>query len=90
MTLNAYDSARLDELSLRVLDLAALIRHMSHRSREYGIADFALHDKKALEWIANLERWGRKSAADLEMRVIDARASQRALARQDQPGLPPG
>jgi hypothetical protein len=36
-----------------------------------------------LEWIANLERWARKSAADLELRVIEAQASQRALSRRD-------
>jgi hypothetical protein len=90
MTLNAYDATMLDQFALRMLDLAAVIRQMSQRSREYGIDDFALHDKKALEWIANLERWTRRSAADLEMRVIEARASRRAEAWHDATGLPPG
>jgi hypothetical protein len=83
MTLNPYDFAMLDRFALRLLDLAATVRQMSRRSREYGIDDFALHDKKALEWIANLERWARKSAADLELRAIEAQASERALSRRD-------
>jgi hypothetical protein len=78
MTLNPYDPAKLDSFALRLLDLAAMMRRMAERSREYGIDDFALHDKKALEWVAHLERWGRKAAADLEMRVIESRADQRA------------
>jgi hypothetical protein len=89
MTLNPYDASMLDQFALRLLDLAAVMRDMSRRSREQGIDDFALHDKKALEWIANLERWSRRSAADLEMRVIEARASQRAMSRHETTGLPP-
>jgi len=83
MTLNAYDAAMLDQFALRLLDLAAVVRQMSQRSREYGIDGVGLHDKKALEWITNLERWARKSAADLEVRVLEARASQRALSRRE-------
>ena len=83
MTLNPYDPTMLDVFSLRLLDLAATIRQMAQRSRECAVDDFALHDKKALEWIANLERWARKAAADLEMRVIESRASQRASSHHD-------
>jgi hypothetical protein len=78
MTLEPYDPEMLDEFSLRLLDLACLIREMSRRSREEPVEGFALHDKKAREWIGNLERWARRSRADLEMKVIDAQASQRA------------
>ncbi len=45
--------------------------------------DFALHDKKAREWYAGLERWVRKSQAELEMKILDARAGQRARSMSD-------
>jgi hypothetical protein len=83
MTLNPYDPTMLDQFALRLLDLAAEIRQMAQRSREYAIDDFALHDKKSLEWIANLERWVRKAATDLEMRVIESRASHRAMSHRE-------
>jgi hypothetical protein len=80
MTLKPYDPQMLDEFALLMLDLAAMMRQMAQRTRQYGIKDFALHDKKAREWIGNLERWARKSLADVEMKIIEARASQRALS----------
>lgn len=83
MTLNAYDPVMLDQFALRLLDLAAMVRQMSQRSREYGIEGVGLHDKKALEWITNLERWARKSTTDLDIRVLEARAGQRALSQHD-------
>jgi hypothetical protein len=83
MTLKPYDAQMLDDLTLRLLDLAALLRRMSLRSRENRIDDLAIHDKKAREWIGNLERWARKSLADVEMRILEARASQRALSQPE-------
>jgi hypothetical protein len=83
MTLKPYDAQMLDDLALRVLDLAALLRRMAVRSREHRIQDLAIHDKKAREWIGNLERWARKSLADVEMRILEARAGQRALSQPE-------
>jgi hypothetical protein len=83
MTLKPYDAQMLDDLTLRLLDLAALLRRMATRSRENRINDLAIHDKKAREWIGNLERWARKSLADVEMRILEARASQRALSQPE-------
>ena len=79
MTLQPYTPEKLDLLALRLLDLAAMMRQMSNESREYQIEDLALHDKKAHEWCSNLERWAHKARAELQMKVIDARASRRAL-----------
>ena len=81
MTLTPYDPKMLDLFTLRLLDLTAAARQMAQRSREHGIDDFALHDKKALEWIANLEHWTRKAAADLEVQILESRARQRATSR---------
>jgi hypothetical protein len=81
MTRNPYDPPKLDQVALRLLDLAATIRQMALRAREFPVQGFALHDKKASEWVAKLERWAQKSAAELEMRILEARAQQRALER---------
>ncbi len=80
MTLQPYSPEMLDRMALELLDLAAILRKMSERSREHQIEDFTLHDKKAREWIVNIGRWARKAQAELEMRVLEARATQRALA----------
>ena len=83
MTLKPYDPQMLDQFALEFLDLAAVMREMANRSREYGIEDFALHDKKAKEWLDGLARWVRKSQAELELRVLDARANRRAMSLSD-------
>ena len=80
MTLKPYDPQMLDQFALRLLDLAAVVREMAQRSREYQIDDFALHDKKVHEWCSNMERWVRKSQAELEMKIIEARARKRVTS----------
>jgi len=80
MTLQTYDPQKLDQFALRLLDLASIVRQMAAQSREYGIADLALHDKKALEWCANLEQWARKTQVDLEVRILQDKASRRGQA----------
>jgi hypothetical protein len=80
MTLQTYNPQELDQFALRLLDVAAVVRQMAHNSREYGIADLALHDKKALEWCVNLERWTRRVQADLEVRILQDKAEQRGRA----------
>ncbi|MFH1922395.1 MAG: hypothetical protein ABIP48_21240 [Planctomycetota bacterium] len=83
MTLKPYDPDMLDQFALRLLDLATVMREMANRSREWRLDDFALHDKKAREWYDNLERWVRRSQSELEMKIIEARARQRASAASD-------
>ena len=83
MTLKPYDPEMLDQFALEILDLAAIVREMAIRSREYEIRDFALHDKKAKEWMDGLARWVRKSQAELDLKVLDARANRRAMSLQD-------
>ncbi len=80
MTLIPYQPEKLDQFALRLLDLAAGLRAMALRSQEYEIADFALHDKKAAEWCGKLEQWIHKSQAELDMRIIEARAARRAMS----------
>jgi len=80
MTLKPYDPEMLDGLALRLLDLASAVREMANRCREYQIEDFALHDKKAGQWCGQMERWVRKSQAELEMKILEARAGRRAAS----------
>jgi hypothetical protein len=80
MTLQTYDPTQVDQFALRVLDLAAILRQMANRSREHGVTDFALHDKKALEWCAKLEQWAHKTQADLEVRILQDKAERRGRA----------
>jgi hypothetical protein len=87
MTLQPYNPDKLDQLALRLLDQAAAIREMANVCREHQIGDFALHDKKASEWCDLLERWTSKARTELQMKVIDVRATHRAeaIARRQQP-----
>jgi hypothetical protein len=80
MTLQTYDPQKVDQFALRLLDLAATVRQMANRSREHGIADLVLHDKKALEWCLKLEQWANKTQADLEVRILQDKADRRGRA----------
>ncbi len=80
MTLEPYDPQRLDQFTLRVLDLCVRLRKLAQRSREEQITHLPLHDKKALEWIDKLEEWAHKAEADLELTVLKNRGARRADA----------
>jgi hypothetical protein len=80
MTLQRYSPERLDQFALRLLDLAAMLRGMAGSSRENGIADLAVHDRKAEEWCAKLEDWLHKAQTHLEIRIRQARAKRRAIS----------
>lgn len=86
MTLEPYDPRKLDDFALKLLDLSAALRRMACRSREHGLDELALHDKKAREWSGQLARWVRRAEADLEMRIAEVRAERQAqsLAVWDQ------
>jgi len=80
MTLKPYNADMLDQFALRLLDLAAMMREMGNRSREYQTENLTIHDKKAREWCDNLERWARKAQAELDLQTIEARARRRATS----------
>ena len=80
MTLQHYQPDQLDQLALRLLDSCGALRRLAERSREQEIDDFKLNDKKALEWLTNLEVWVKRSEDDLEMQIIKNRGAK--MARQ--------
>ena len=78
MTLQAYSPEQLDELALRMLDVCAQLRGAARICREEGLPAVELHDRKALEWLENLEKWAYSTDAELHRRVQLARATRRA------------
>jgi hypothetical protein len=78
MTLVVYDADRLDKTALRILDVAAKIRQIAVVLREEPDVDLAIHDKKATEWLAQLENWAEDSTAKLQMSLIKRRGAKRA------------
>jgi hypothetical protein len=84
MTLEAYEPGELDSLALRLLDVAAAVRRLAMRCRDEKLKSVTLNDRKALEWIGNIEAWASKAEADLELVVLKQRGAKRAqeLARR--------
>ncbi len=77
MTLQPYGPKKLDQFALQLLDVAAMVREMANSSREHGIGDLALHDKKAQEWCARLNDWTHKAQAELDVKIRQNRARRR-------------
>jgi hypothetical protein len=80
MTLEPYDADRFDQAALRILDIAASFRQMAVALRREPDLEFSMHDKKAAEWLAHLERWATESQAKLEVAQIRRRGAARAEA----------
>jgi hypothetical protein len=84
MTLQPYDGARLDQLSLRLLDVVSQLRTMAATTREGGLEKIVLHDRKPLEWIARLEAWAQHSASRAQVAAL-----RQAAHRPATPGKRP-
>ena len=78
MTLQPYTPDRLDELTLRIVDVASRLRRMAERARGQEVNEFHIHDKKALEWLERLEEWSQKSETDLDLALLRERGVRRA------------
>ena len=78
MTLQAYDPDKLDQLALRVLDLSCIFRNMGSKARADQPSRLNLQDRKAHEWISNLEQWARKAETELEMAILRNKGTARA------------
>ena len=86
MTLEPYGPDRLDQMSLRVLDLCARLRNLARQSRDEQLPPVDLHDRKALEWLDNLEEWLYRAEAEMGRSLAKNRGERRA--RQAQAGRP--
>ncbi|MGQ9576124.1 MAG: hypothetical protein ACUVUC_12475 [Thermoguttaceae bacterium] len=70
MTPRTYDPHVLDQFALRLLDLAAVLRHMAHRARENPVEDPPFDDSRGRDLIERLEYWARTCLAELEMKIM--------------------
>jgi hypothetical protein len=86
MTLEAYDADRLDQLALRMLDSCGRVRDMARQSRDEGLENLQLHDRKALEYLSQIEQWLYKAEAEVKSAAI--RHHGRRHAQQVQAGRP--
>ena len=77
MTLTSFPPDMLDELALRLLDIAAIVRKMANTGRENAIRDFQLHGNKAQEWLDHLERWAYEAAGTLDAEVLRQKGMRR-------------
>lgn len=78
MTLVVFSPESLDELALRMLDLAANVRSMSHTSREHDVAGFQLHGNKVHEWLSHLEDWAHDGAGRLSATLLKQQGARRS------------
>lgn len=86
MTLRRYTPEMLDQLALRLLDVASQVRRMAGEVRRNGLEDAELHDKKALEWCERLEAWADRTDGQVAMqakaKVRAEETSEKALDRK--------
>jgi hypothetical protein len=84
MTLRPYEPHQLDDLSLRLVDLCGRLRRMAERCRDEDLDSIPLNDKKAIEWLENLEVWVQKAEGSFERTLTRHRAAQVAERMQRQ------
>jgi hypothetical protein len=85
MTLIPFPPAALDELALRLLDVAATVRKMANSARDNAVQDFQLHGNKATEWLEHIEQWAYEGAGRLEAQIMRERGARRSLATPSMP-----
>lgn len=78
MTLAAFTPETLDELSLRIFDIAAMVRQMANRGREHDLPSITLHRAKLTEWLKHMEDWVQEGSVKLETSLIRQRGAMRA------------
>jgi hypothetical protein len=85
MTLSRFSPETLDELALRVLDLAGVLRAMAKTARDKDVGDLQLNANKAREWLSQLEDWGRVAESELALEALRAEGKRRAEELRPRP-----
>jgi hypothetical protein len=78
MTLEPYNAEKLDRLVLRLIDISAEIRRIGRIAAESPAAPLALHDRKALEWVGQLEQWAAECRSRAELAALMQRGVKNA------------
>lgn len=85
MTLSRFSPESLDDLALRVLDLAGVLRRMATTARENDIEQLQLNANKARQWLSELEEWGRTAENELALEALRAAGKRRAEEPRPRP-----
>ncbi len=78
MTLEPYNAEKLDRLVLRLGDISAEMRRIGRVAAELPDVPLALHDRKALEWIGQLEQWAAECRARAELAALVQKGARNA------------
>lgn len=71
MTYNRYSSEQLDQLVLRIFDVAAQLREISQKAKKHGLDDIPMHDRKAILWCEQLEQWAAKTKVNVDILLLN-------------------
>jgi len=71
MTYNQYSPEQLDQLVLRIFDLAALLREISQNAKNANLDDIPMHDRKAILWCEQLEHWAAKTKVGVDILLLN-------------------
>ena len=69
MTKQAYDPEKVEKLAFRFFDLGSQLREIAKSMRQNDLSEIPLNDKKALQWINELEIWVKKNQGSYEIMV---------------------
>ena len=71
MTYNRYSPEQLDELVLRIFDIAAMLREISQNAQKAKLDDIPMHDRKAVLWCEQLEQWATKTKINVDILLLN-------------------
>lgn len=71
MTYNRYSPEELDQLVLRIFDVAAMLREVSRNAKSAKLDDIPMHDRKAVLWCEQLELWAAKTKVSLDILLLN-------------------
>ena len=67
MTLQAYNSEKLEKLALRLLDISTQLREIAKEMQKNQLEELRINDKKALLWCESIEIWAQKNRNNLDL-----------------------
>ncbi len=78
MTLIPFEPQEIDNIALRVLDLASAVRKMAEKARQNNIRQINLHANKIQEWLGKMEEWAHDAGARVDAEISKLDATRRA------------
>lgn len=69
MTVEVYSPEKIDDLVLKLIDIASILRNISQEAREVRMEEIPINNRKALEWCSNLEAWAERVRFEFDARA---------------------